>query len=343
MKRSSPRRRSSRYPKRPWKRSLRKLPLGILERVASFAGNDCRVACVRKVTQQEIESGIYAHIGLSWDGERPTFLESFLPSPANGRASNINVNGLTIVHTDLPKTSKTFEILSPDWGDWSRGSHIVSWERDVYQRRYEPPRELGIQVELMGEDVGAQAYVFRFSVDEVLDRSAPDFTRRLLSNINLLQENVGGHGIFPSAATAADYLGSLYVSWEILPPGEREDTIARILRGAKSDDPRVHERLVQRYDFLSKLRPLQFIQGTNGFRHYFGAQFAPDLVVFENVEYGNAIYVMFEDWETLSRKSRTELLAQHPDQVVRIRHTAHWRQRLSDLIRSERRKRQAAA
>lgn len=328
---------------RPWKQNLRKLPPGLLERAAGFTGDECRAACTRRIGRQELEDGGFAHLSIGWDGERPVFPEVVVPDPLNGRISRINVEGLTIVRRDLPKTSKTFEVLTPDWGDWSRGSHLVSWERDVYQRDHVPPREMGIQVKLLGEDVAAQTYVFRFAVDEVLDRTAPDFPDRLLFTLNLLQENVGGHGVFPSDATAADYLGSLYVAWELLPPGERDDDIARILRGVKSDDPQVRERLVERYDLLAFLRPLRFVQGVNGFRHYFGAQFAPDLVVFENVEYGNAVYVMFEEWEVLSRKSRTELLAQHPDRVVRIPHTTRWRHRLADLIREERQKRRLAA
>lgn len=339
----SPSRRHRHRPQRPWKRSFRKLPPGVLERVAGFARDECQAACVRRIGRQEIEDGVFAHIGMQWDGDKPAFHEVVVPDPANGQYSRINVEGFTIVHKDRPMVSKTFEIITPDWGDWSRGSHIVSWERDVYQRDVVPPRELGLLIELIGEDVVAEAYVFRFAVDEVLDRTAPIFPDRLLFALNLLQENVGGHGVFPSDATAADYLGSLYVAWELLPPGERDDDIARILRGVKSDDPQVRERLVERYDLLAFLRPLRFVQSANGFRHYFGAQFAPDLVVFENVEYGNAVYVMFEEWETLSRKSRTELLAQHPDRVVRIPHTSRWRRRLADLIREERQKRRSVA
>lgn len=171
------------------------------------------------------------------------------------------------------------------------------------------------------------------------DRRSPDFAERLLFNLNLLQENVGNHDVFPPDASDADYLKTLYVNWELLPPGERDENIAKIFRSVRSDDPVVRQQLIERYDALEKLRPVQFVRGTNGFRNYFGAQFAPDLVGFENVEYGNAIYVMFEEWATLSQKSRTELLAEHPDKIVRIPHTADWQPRLKSLIRTELRKR----
>jgi hypothetical protein len=342
MKRSSPRR-GSRYPKRPWKHGYRKLPPGILARVSSFAANDVRVGCTRKISRQALESGIYAHIGLGWDSERPKFDEAVIPSPDNGHSSNINVNGREIVRKDLPKTSKTFDAYVPNWGDWSNGGHTISWDRDVYPREWEPSRELAIKVELIGEEVVTQIFVFKFTVDEVLDRSGQGFGKQLLATVNLLQENVGASNVYPSNATVADYLGSIFVNWELLPPGERDNNIARILSGIRGNESRVRQNLIERYDSLAKLRPVHFIQGTDGFRNYFGAQFAPDLVVFENIEYGNAIYVLFEDWESLSKKSRTELLTLHPDRIVRIPHTSQWKPRLSQVVRSELRKRRPAA
>jgi hypothetical protein len=71
MKRLTPRRRGIRYPKRPWARGFRKRPPGLLERVAGFAGNECRVAAVRKIPRQDLESGVYAHLGVGWEGEGP--------------------------------------------------------------------------------------------------------------------------------------------------------------------------------------------------------------------------------------------------------------------------------
>jgi hypothetical protein len=63
-----------------------------------------------------------------------------------------------------------------------------------------------------------------------------------------------------------------------------------------------------------------FIHGRSGFRRYFGAKFADHLVVFENIEHGNTAYVMFERWETLSQKTRLQLLAGPADGFVRVIH-----------------------
>lgn len=88
----------------------------------------------------------------------------------------------------------------------------------------------------------------------------------------------------------------------------------------------------------SDLGPRNFVAGTSGFSRYFGAQFADDLVVFENVSYGNAAYVMFDEWERLSQLSRVELLASD-EHFVRVPHANSWERRLRELIDDELRKR----
>ena len=57
-----------------------------------------------------------------------------------------------------------------------------------------------------------------------------------------------------------------------------------------------------RYDFFVGLDPKKLIIGSSGFRRYFGALLEDYLVVFENIEYGNAVYILFEKWEVLSRR-----------------------------------------
>ncbi|MCI0447175.1 hypothetical protein L0152_28705, partial [bacterium] len=137
------------------------------------------------------------------------------------------------------------------------------------------------------------------------------------------------------------YLKTLYVNWEILPLGQREETITKILSGINSNDPKIRARLVDRYDFLQRLKPRNFIKGTSEFRRYFGAQFADDLVVFENIEYGNAIYTMFGNWEQLSKKSRTELMSSKTQEFIRIPHTKTWKRRLTKLVLEEMYKRKS--
>lgn len=196
-----------------------------------------------------------------------------------------------------------------------------------------------IKVERIGEDATSGGFLVKFTVDQVLDRTSPKFDNDLYYALNLLQENVGKVDVFASDAPLSDYLRTTYVDWELLPPGSRDQDIARILSGFGRATPEVRQKLTERYDLLVSLFPQAFISGSSGFRRYFGAKYADDLVVFENLEHGNALYVMFEQWEVLSRKSRLELLSGDRGGFERIVHKAGWKGKLRSLIRERTKKR----
>ena len=85
------------------------------------------------------------------------------------------------------------------------------------------------------------------------------------------------------------------------------------------------------------LQPKALVFGTSGFQRYFGGMLEDDLVIFENIEYGNAIYLMYENWEELSQRSRIELLSgrcgHNFDRVV---HSSGWRDRVHDIVSGRR-------
>ncbi len=88
--------------------------------------------------------------------------------------------------------------------------------------------------------------------------------------------------------------------------------------------------------FFMTLEPQKLVFGTSGFRRYFGALMRDDLVVFENIEYGNAVYVMFEEWEELSKKSRIDLLSgKYGESFERVLHTSGWKSKLRSIIKGK--------
>lgn len=323
-----------------WKKNFRKIPQNIIDLLSGMGGTNIVTACLIKIKRENLEQGIYSHLEMGLQDGKPVFPETILPNASNGIYSNYNIHGQEKIRRDLPMTSKSYSVETPNFGDWDKGSHSVDFSRPAYQREYFGPKYREIKIELMGVDAVKGDYIFRFTVDEVLNPQAQDFERNLFFCLNLLQENTGNHGVFPTNANYADYLKSLYVNWEILPPGELEENVNRILSGVKSQDPHIKARLVERYKFLILLHPRNMIQGTSGFVRYFGAQFADDLVVFENIEYGNAIYIMFNNWAELSTKSRHELLTSGSGDYVRIPHTRTWKPKLRGILRRELKKRQ---
>lgn len=71
------------------------------------------------------------------------------------------------------------------------------------------------------------------------------------------------------------------------------------------------------------LDPSEVILGSDGFEGYMVFTFAHTLKVFlEKPEHGNAIYIIDDDWERLSRLTKRKLLT-HPE-ATRIVHKGKW-------------------
>jgi hypothetical protein len=290
------------------RKNFRRVPPQLLKKAERTDKNEVVAACVRKITAEEVGRGDFAHLQITWREHTLTLPDQVLPSPNMGRFSRLNSEGEEIVHRDLPKVTQAFTFEAPNYGDWSNGSHDVTMYREVYQRSFIPPRlkEIGINL-IADEGASSPVWAIRFQVNESLAKTSADFAERLLFNINLLQENVGVADVFPADAALADYLHSIYhtVGWELLPPGERDKTVQAIISKMRNVSNELRQKLIARYDLLANMKPQAFVHGTGGFDRYFGAKFADDLVVFENLEYGNAIYIMFENWAALSQRSRT--------------------------------------
>jgi hypothetical protein len=323
----------------PWKKNIRKIPPVIIQRLDKYADAQIIVAVVKKIPVSVIRSGAYKHLGITELDGKITVPPFILPPPTQGRFSFRNVFGWEVIRKDLPMEPKTYTIETPNWGDWSSGSHEVDWERLVYRRDFHAPPELAIRMEVLSTEPGVDCrLIIKFQIADVLNQSHPEFRLLLFFNLNLLQENVGACDVYKADADLPEFLRTINVDWEILPPGDRAGNLAKILAGRPPDE--TSSVVTERYDTLATLRPLAFIHGRSGFRRYFGAKFAEDLVVFENIEYGNAAYVMFERWETLSQKTRLELLAGPADGFLRIIHQRGWQSELKGIIRQKRQREQ---
>lgn len=311
------------------KRNLLKIPKNILDRIRSYDQDDVVVACVKLLKPEDIAN--YSHLGIELENGQLKLPESFVPDPEVGRFSRANVEGYEKKRKDLPKVPKEYSFEAPDWGDWSNGSHTVSWVRDVDQKDFYPPKEVELSVTLLEEKDGG--YVVKFAVEQVINRRTDDFEQELLYNLNILQENIGAANVFPSAATLAEYTATVQVEWQILPPGTVDDVVQRMLQGKRRVTPEQEEIMKERITVMSELEPESYVTGSDGFLRYFGAKFGDDFVVFENIRYGNAIYVMYDSWQELSQKSRIDLLKGSRDGFERIEHRDGWEGRLRWLVK----------
>jgi hypothetical protein len=312
------------------KKNLNKIPDRIRTRLQGLdQQDDIVVACVKLIRLSDVDK--YTQLGLTLRDGKLNVPAPFVPRPQAGRYSHANIAGHEKKRHDLPMVPKDFSFDRPNWGDPSRGSHGVVQTRQVYQVDFYPPKEITLSIALL--ESRSEGFVVKFEVDQVLRRHNDGFERDLLYNLNLLQENVGAVNVFPSVATLAEYATTVHIDWQILPPGTVDEVLQGMLRGQRRTLTPDEEGIMrQRIALLLKLQPMDFIAGSDEFLRYFGARFGEDFVVFENLNYGNAIYLMRENWRDLSKKSRVELLAGDRNAFDRIEHREGWEERLETAI-----------
>ncbi len=310
------------------KKNIRRIPDSILYKIHAFDQDDVVVACAKVIRSEDVVR--YAHLGLVLMGDDLALPSPSVPPVESGRFSRANVEGWEKVRTDLPKIQKTYSFEAPDWGDWSNGSHTVSWDRLVYPRDFYPPKEVELSVSLIRKEQAG--WTLKFAIDQVLNRRTTNFEHELLYNLNLLQENVGTADVFVSVATLAEYAATVRVDWQILPPGSVDEVVRAIVEGKRGISPEQESTIKERVAVMSHLMPDAYIAGTDGFLRYFGAKFGDDFVVFENARYGNALYLMYSSWQELSKKSRVELLSGDRADFDRIEHRDGWQERLKRSV-----------
>jgi hypothetical protein len=324
----------------PWKKHFRSVPTAVRLKVSALGTHPLIIATTKQVSAAAIQRGDYDHLSVAL-GPNGVLYKPLVTPPADvGRYSAWNVMGREIVRKDLPMITKTFFMEAPDYGDWSRGSHTVVHDRLVYQREIREPRDLPISIELLKESQDPHTvYLMKFAVDCVLDTDDLDFESDLFFCLNLLQENVGSVDIYPSETTRAEFIRTLTLNWEIFPPGSVEEIVGRLRQKMRRADASTDSVIRDRIETFAKLKPRAYVRGTNGFNSYIGALFADDLVVFENVRYGNALYILYEDWESVSRRSRIDLIRGTDADFDRIVHNSVWKEHFDKIIRDELRKR----
>lgn len=317
----------------PWKSNYRDTPVSVREALSKIDGNLIAVAATKKVARGDIESGLYSHLGLRIEDGRAVVSGPMSPVPDAGKWSERNAFGWDRKRTDWPMVQKTWTFESPNFGDGSRnGWTMRSWTKDVYQHQIFEPQGMMIEPTVL-EDRGGDQVVVKFGLTPILDRNMGEFDLILLWSLNVLQENTGVTGVFAADATEQDYISTITLDWQIFPPGTVEEVVARLTGAARPGNaPDFERHLRQRVKLFEGFDPKNYIQGQGGFGSYFGAQFADDLVVFENLKYGNAVYLLYQNWDEISQRSRLDLLRDQDAHFDRVVHTEGWEDRLTALL-----------
>lgn len=303
-----------------WKKNYIKLPEKIKLQLSKISNDKIIICSIKEITKEDIEAGIYSHLEINIIDEKLHYDNEVLPNKYVGRYSKYNLLGREIRRKDLPKKPFSYTSEAPNYK--GSGTHTVTHDIKARQREYWLPQNISVIISLMEEK--QNSYIFKFQLNSVLSRDDNNFEKDLLYHINLLQENCGNINVFDAAINEEDYKKTLYVDWQLLPPGT-SDIIYTLTKGIRKITPEIKNTIKERTEFFESLGLNTYIYGTNSFNYYFGAVLNNGIVLFENVRYGNAIYIFYENWEELSKMNRTELLNNANRNFVRIKHTLNWK------------------
>lgn len=306
------------------KRSFNKIPPHLQKQLDALDGKAFNIYAVLKLQKGDELPNLP---GLDLSELDNTVPDEVLPDPAKGTWARRNVEGWEIPRKDLPKYTKSFSHESPNFGDWSLGSHEVTVEREVYHKDIFPGYGTTIKIAELKRD--ENSITLSFQLDRVFD-SVPNEARELLFAINIFQESVGRTDIKPTDVPASSFASTLQVDWEILPVGDKEEAIKQV-KARLNPTPKEAKVIEERMDLLLALHPINLIAGKSGFARYVGALYNDELVVFENIRYGNAIYIMFNEWQRLSRMSRLDLINSE-EKFERIVHANNWEYRVRSIV-----------
>ncbi|EOU1112121.1 MAG: hypothetical protein E6623_01215 [Clostridium perfringens] len=312
------------------KKNINKIPKNITDKIINL-NNPIVTFGYLKISKEDILQNKYSKLRIKFENNKINYKQNILPDISQGKYSKYNINGKVsgpLKH--LPKIPKSYSYDAPNFGDPSKGYHTITINREVWQRKIFPPKFINLIFELE-ENHENELFIFKVFTDSKIDTNSETFEYDLLFNCNLLQENIGNFDI-TDKIDSESYIDTLYVNWEILPPGESSLNLIKALLNNKSNKSNSSQDTSERMLFFKKLGVKKYIRGTNSFNSYIGAIFDNDVVLLENSSYGNAAYILKSDWQTLSKLSRTELLSNYSDDIIRIPHNKNWKNNLKSAL-----------
>lgn len=292
-----------------------------------ITGDRVVVAVILAVRLADV--GAYADLGLHVEKGKIEAGGPVLLPPSSGVYARRNLDGWDEKRTDLPKELRDVSTWAPSWNSGSY--HLVTREIEAYPVERHPARLLTISTTVL--EPLADAALVRFRLDQPLLRNDLAFAADLQFNLRLLNEAVGEAHVFDADLSDEEFARIQHVDWELLPPGSTDRVLA-YLASRNSIDPEKLKVAQERLNVLDQLGHDGFIVGKGRFARYFGARFGDRLVVLENLEYGNALYMFKENWEQLTQLSRTELIKRRDGSVQRVPHLPGWQSAVRKLVRS---------
>jgi hypothetical protein len=308
-------------------KNFKKLPNLVTLKIEEIQGDVIEVRSVQVLSGEKLAGFSQLNINISEVCVAASWVIE--PHALEGRTSVKNAEGWTVKRTDLPKYSKTFCHDAPKYGDPRRGWSTICRDIEVYHKDTFLPRNHEVVV-TVDEQLPDGNFGVKFTLSDCFDKTSPSFEEDLLFGINLLQENFGGAEV--SAPDAPGHYFTEVLDWELFLPGSVEAVLSALNVAGRLTNPDEVAVARTRLKLFEKYEPENYIKGMSGNDTYIGAKYADDLVVFESTKYGNAMYLLYVDWEDLSTRPRSELLKMAGNEVDRIVHHGAWENEFRGLL-----------
>lgn len=256
--------------------------------------------------------------------------ETVLPKPI-GRTSLFNAEGKYIVHKDRPMET-AYRTVEWSWTEWhGRYDSVEKTDfRDVPYKRYPrtyvtaPSLELTLFTDNQGQRVILTPLIFDWKNNN----------KATVHSVNLILDAFGECTFFDEERNQIINSPLHRLNWKILPEGQYpftklqellKDELAKVKEGNRSFVNRRLER-------INSFNPEFTAIGQGGFSGYVIFGFPKKKIyVLESILYGNATYVLGEDWERISKLTKAEILdgSLHEYRVIHLR---NWFEKIGRLL-----------
>lgn len=255
--------------------------------------------------------------------------ETILPKPI-GKASRYNAYGMRLVHKDQPMET-AYRTVDWHWTEWHGRDKVDQHGfRDVPYQRYPrtnvppPSLQLTIHTNTDGQRVVLTPLTTNWKSNQ----------KELIHAINLMLDLFGECTFFDEKLDQVITAPIKRLNWKILPTGEHpfkelEKDLKEALNRVKPGNRSFVDHRLER---LNSYKPEFTAIGQGGFTGYviFGYP-EQKIYILESILYGNATYVVGEDWEKLSKMTKAEILNEslHKQRII---HKRNWFYKIKTLF-----------
>lgn len=231
--------------------------------------------------------------------------ETVLPSARFGSVSSFNAEGKDLIHRDQPM-EKVYRVGEWKWKQWYGRYQTIERTKfvDIPYKRYPRTFIAPPSIEL---SVSAVQNGLKLIISPTIDVSDED---KVIHVINLFLEIFGECQILdPKMGEVTSPTRRL--NWTILPQGQMPwSSLKKEVEKIIEETPKGNRSYLEhRLELINKHHPDFTAVGNAGFHGYIIMGFtSKNLFVLESPFYGNATYILENNWEELSQKTKAEII-----------------------------------